>query len=47
MSDPIKGACLCGRVQYQVTGPFDVFHLCHCSDTCQGLSSKSFSIYIE
>ncbi len=31
MSETIKGACLCGRVQYQVTGPFDVFHLCHCS----------------
>ena len=31
MSKPIKGACLCGQVQYQVTGPFEVFHLCHCS----------------
>jgi hypothetical protein len=31
MSKPILGACLCGRVQYQVTGPFDAFHLCHCS----------------
>lgn len=31
MSKPIKGGCLCGRVQYQVTGPFDAFHLCHCS----------------
>jgi len=31
MSKPIKGGCLCGRVQYQVTGPFDRFHLCHCS----------------
>ncbi|MFZ9037636.1 MAG: GFA family protein, partial [Gammaproteobacteria bacterium] len=31
MSEPIKGACLCGRVRYQVTGPFDEFHLCHCS----------------
>lgn len=31
MSDSKNGACLCGRVQYRVTGPFDVFHLCHCS----------------
>lgn len=31
MSETISGACLCGRVQYQVSGPFDAFHLCHCS----------------
>ena len=31
MSDPIQGGCLCGRVRYQVRGPFDTFHLCHCS----------------
>lgn len=31
MSETIKGGCLCGRVQYEVTGPFEVFHLCHCS----------------
>jgi hypothetical protein len=31
MSKPIKGGCLCGRVQYQVSGPFDAFHLCHCT----------------
>ena len=31
MSNPIQGACLCGRVQYQVTGPFEQFHFCHCS----------------
>ncbi len=31
MSNPIHGACLCGQVQYQVSGPFDAFHLCHCS----------------
>ena len=27
MSKPITGACLCGRVKYQVTGPFDLFYL--------------------
>jgi hypothetical protein len=31
MNKPIRGGCLCGKVQYQVTGPFDAFHLCHCS----------------
>jgi len=34
MSDKIKGGCLCGRVQYQVSGPFEAFHICHCSQ-CQ------------
>lgn len=31
MDKTITGACLCGRVKYQVSGPLDVFHLCHCS----------------
>ena len=31
MSEKISGACLCGQVQYRVKGPFDAFHLCHCS----------------
>ncbi len=31
MSKPISGGCLCGRVRYRVSGPFDCFHLCHCS----------------
>lgn len=31
MSKPIHGGCLCGKVQFQVNGPFDAFHLCHCS----------------
>lgn len=31
MSEAISGACLCGRVQYRVSGPFEAFHLCHCS----------------
>jgi hypothetical protein len=31
MNKPIHGACLCGKVQYRVTGPFDAFYLCHCS----------------
>ena len=31
MSEAIEGGCLCGQVRYRVRGPFDVFHLCHCS----------------
>ena len=31
MSDTIEGGCLCGQVRYRVSGPFDAFHLCHCS----------------
>ena len=31
MNAPIEGACLCRRVRYRVKGPFDEFHLCHCS----------------
>ena len=31
MNKPIEGGCLCGRVRYRVTPPFEVFHLCHCS----------------
>lgn len=31
MSKFVKGSCLCGQVQYQVEGPFEHFHICHCS----------------
>ena len=31
MSETLRGTCLCGRVQFEVDGPFDRFHLCHCS----------------
>ncbi len=34
MSDEMKGGCLCGQVEYQVSGPFEAFHICHCSQ-CQ------------
>tara|TARA_A100001391_G_scaffold69_6_gene181 strand:- start:13660 stop:14070 length:411 start_codon:yes stop_codon:yes gene_type:complete len=26
-----QGGCLCGKVRYQIRGPFHQFHLCHCS----------------
>lgn len=31
MNEEIRGSCLCGQVQYIVRGPFDAFHICHCS----------------
>ena len=31
MSETIRGACLCGRVRFELDGPFDAFHWCHCS----------------
>ncbi|MFT5504457.1 MAG: hypothetical protein ACI845_000775 [Gammaproteobacteria bacterium] len=31
MTETLTGACLCGQVSYQVTGPFNEFHICHCS----------------
>ncbi len=31
MGKEIKGSCLCGQVRWVLTGPFDAFHLCHCS----------------
>jgi hypothetical protein len=31
MNQEINGSCLCGQVKYVVTGPFDQFHICHCS----------------
>ena len=30
MSETHKGACLCGAVQFEITGAFDGFFLCHC-----------------
>jgi len=31
MSDRVRGSCLCGSVTFEVWGPFQGFHLCHCS----------------
>lgn len=43
MSDTIKGGCLCGRVQYRVSGPFDMFHICHCSQCRRSTGSAHAS----
>ena len=31
MTIKISGSCLCDEVQFTVTGPFQLFVLCHCS----------------
>ena len=30
-ADTLRGSCLCGRVQFQVSGPFPKLYQCHCS----------------
>lgn len=27
----VKGSCLCGKVAYEIEGPFKIFQYCHCS----------------
>ena len=34
------GSCLCGRVSFEVSGPFDRFYFCHCS-RCQRSSGSA------
>lgn len=30
MSECFGGSCLCGRVSFEVSGPFTAFYTCHC-----------------
>ena len=43
MTQEIHGACLCGQVKYAVTGPFDQFHICHCSQCRRSTGSAHAS----
>ncbi len=48
MSEWKSGACLCGRVQYRVRGPFSAFHLCHCSQCRRSTgSAHAANIFAE
>lgn len=38
----IYGSCLCGTVQYQITGPLSTFQYCHCS-RCRKFTGSAFS----
>lgn len=42
----IKGGCLCGRVQYEITGPLVGADHCHCS-MCRRQHGAAFSSYAE
>ena len=42
----IKGGCLCGRVHYEITGPFLNAGNCHCS-MCRRQHGSAFSTYAE
>ncbi len=35
----VRGSCLCGVVEFQVSGPFKVVHNCHCSRCRQARSA--------
>lgn len=47
MEQRVKGSCLCGRVTFVVSGPFEAFHWCHCSrcrkDTGSAHASNIFA----
>lgn len=43
MATKVKGACLCGKVQYIATGPFSAFHICHCSQCRRSTGSAHAS----
>ncbi len=43
MTQEYNGACLCGQVQYQVIGPFEAFHICHCSQCRRSTGSAHAS----
>jgi hypothetical protein len=40
----LHGSCLCGAISYEVTGPFDEMHHCHCS-RCRKAHGAAFSTF--
>lgn len=45
MAKETKGSCLCGKVQYEITGSLGVFQYCHCS-RCQKFTGSAFAASI-
>lgn len=43
MHQTVEGGCLCGRVRFRVRGPFQMFHLCHCSQCRKATGSAHAS----
>lgn len=42
----MKGSCLCGAIQFEVTGPIQGVGNCHCS-ICRKLHGAPFSTYAQ
>jgi len=40
----LRGSCLCGGVAYEISGPIDEIHHCHCSK-CRKGHAAAFSTY--
>ena len=40
MADVLRGSCVCGRVTFEVAGPFTHFYTCHCS-RCRKITGSS------
>jgi hypothetical protein len=43
MDLPLRGACVCGAVRYEIAAPPIGIYACHCTD-CQRITSSAFSI---
>ena len=44
MNIKVNGSCLCGKIKFVLLGPFDQFHLCHCSRCRKSTGSAHASI---
>ena len=42
----MRGSCLCGAVRFDVTGPFEEMHHCHCS-RCRKAHGAAFSTFAQ
>ena len=45
MPKTIKGRCLCGKVRFEVSEPFDNFYFCHCG-RCRKATGSAHSANI-
>lgn len=41
--EPLTGSCLCGRVRFQVTEPFEAVTYCHCT-SCKRISGGTGTV---
>lgn len=45
METAATGSCLCGKVTYQIKGPFRIFQYCHCS-RCRKFTGSAHSAHL-